>query len=510
MVDATEKTAAAVGWWSRFGALGGRTIAMLLLLVLIVAAADKSRAVYDASADKRFSLSPKLIELLRAQNEPVTLWTFWPKSVDEPLAPITAVLEAATRAQHTVTLKRIDPETNRPELDRFVSDFNETPVIPGLYITRGARAFRLPLAREVLQRELGGALISLADPHPPSVLVLQGHGELRPGGGETDGADVMLRNLAVSGYRVQTIDAGFTGALPADAVVVVPGPTSPLGTAHCELLAQHLRDGGGLLVLADDRLPADLGALLRRRGVITGANKPKAFDGAAAELLAADAPLAPATAVFSISRHFRGQEQIAYHNLLLDPGMLEPAHPITALAAAGGVQVLSPWTTAILVPLVDDELAKAFVAAGTPPFVPTILMRTAPADAWSQPRGRLPQAPADLSQQKPIPLAAALEYQAATGSVRAGVGARVVVWGSRQAASDGVLAQGNFANATVLIDAVHWLARRTPPADIPAAETAVFQVQASDRTMTLLMALLCAVIPCLFIGVAILTWWDRR
>ena len=45
-------------WWKAAGGLGGRTLVWLLLVALAVAAADRSRAVLDLSADHRFSVSP--------------------------------------------------------------------------------------------------------------------------------------------------------------------------------------------------------------------------------------------------------------------------------------------------------------------------------------------------------------------------------------------------------------------------------------------------------------------
>ena len=80
----------------------------------------------------------------------------------------------------------------------------------------------------------------------------------------------------------------------------------------------------------------------------------------------------------------------------------------------------------------------------------------------------------------------------------------------RQAASDGVLAQRQFANATLLIDAARWCLHRDRATAIPDAETKVFRVDASDTMLLWLAAFLIAIVPCVCIGVAILTWWDRR
>ena len=138
------------------------------------------------------------------------------------------------------------------------------------------------------------------------------------------------------------------------------------------------------------------------------------------------------------------------------------------------------------------------------------LLQSAPADAWTKARGDAFQVPDTLAKQSALPFAWAIESMQADASVRDDRGARLVVWGSRQAASDGVLGQGRFANADLLVDAARWLLRRERATAIPEAESSAFRVDATDGLLFWLSALLVAAIPCACIGIAILTWWDRR
>ena len=131
-------------------------------------------------------------------------------------------------------------------------------------------------------------------------------------------------------------------------------------------------------------------------------------------------------------------------------------------------------------------------------------------DDWTKGRGDPLQVPEGLAKQRELPLAWACESVQTADSVRDDRGARLVVWGSRQAGSDGVLGQGRFANSDLLVDAARWLLRRERSTAIPEAETTAFRVEASDGTLLWLSALLIAVIPCACIGLAILAWWDRR
>lgn len=499
-------------WWKRLGALSGATLALLMTLVVVIAAADRSGAGLDLSADRRFTLHPRLVELVRQQPEPVVITGFWGLADREALAGIETLCERVGTLHPLVTWRRLDPELHKPLVAAFAQEFGDAQ--PGtIAVTRGKRLYRIDLTsgiRVTLQRELGAALVTLADPDPPQAHLVTGHGELRPEGGQEHGSDRLARLLTQAGFRT-LIRTPATSTPPSPtAVLVVPGSTAPVGERDLALLDQHLRDGGGLLMLADDRAPSDLRAWLRRHGVAVG--------GLPADPDPRQGSLPPAQIVVSLTRHQAGQEvRFPYHNLLLEGPLLQPGHPITAALAPAGIPVLSPWTAPVwlLDPRVLPEgpataLRGAYAAVGTRPFSGMTIAGSAPGDAWLKPRAAPLEDPTGLENAHPLPLAAALEYAPAADSVRAGIGGRLVVWGSRQAASDGILAQAAFANEALWRQAADWLARRSPPSDIPPAEMAAFQVQTSDSTLTLLTGLLLVVIPCLCLGWAMLMWWDRR
>lgn len=520
-----EKSAAP--WTARIGRLGGRTLLVLAVLAIAVAAADRSRLLVDWSADHRFSLSPALVALLQEQQDAVELVSIWPQEVDGVAKPIADGLRLMAERSPRITYRHIDPVLHKPALAEFESRYREA-IVPAIYVVRPAtrRAFRIPLnnsTRQVLQRDVGGALVALAETHPPQVSLLQGHGELRAGGGDDDGGDQLVRALELAGFVVTPVELARGGRITPSSLLLIAGPVAPLG-ADLAAVRAHLADGGAALALIDDRAPADLSLLLRQRGVLCGAALPaglrQALDGGGdlSAVLGPDGPSLPPRIIVSLRHHAIGQEAaFPHHNLLLDGDQLHHDHPVTTRAAASGQSVLSPWTSPVQVlqpNAFPDQLAKrvqtAFASLGTAPFAAVSLMRSLPQDAWTKGRGDPLQAPEDLARQQALPLAWAVESVQTADSVRDDRGARLVVWGSRQAASDGVLGQGRFANADLLVDAARWLARREQSSAIPAAESTVFRVEASDNVLLWLSALLVAIIPCACIGVAIMTWWERR
>lgn len=523
----TPVTISTAPWTARLGRLGGRTLLILAVLAVAVAVADRSRLFADWSADRRFSLSPALVTLLQGQPDAVELVSIWPLEVDGVARPIADGLRLMAERSPKITYRHIDPVLHKPTLAEFEKRYREA-IVPAIYVTRPAtaRAFRIPLndaTRQVLQRDVGGALVALAETHPPQVSLLQGHGELRAQGGDDDGGDQLVRALELAGFVVTPVEPARGARIPAASLLLLAGPVAPLGTDLAAVRA-HLADGGAALALLDDRAPADLCVLLRQRGILCGAALPaglrQALDdgGDLGAALGPSGASLPPRIVVSLRHHAIGQEAaFPHHNLLLEGDQLQRDHPVTMRAAASGQTVVSPWTSPVQVLLPSafpDDLAKrvqaAYAGLGTVPFTALPLLGTRPQDAWTKGRADPLQAPDDLAHQPVLPLAWAIESVQTADSVRDDRGARLVVWGSRQAASDGVLGQGRFANADLLVDAARWLLRRERATAIPAAETIAFRVEASDGALLWLSALLVALIPCACIGVAMLTWWERR
>jgi hypothetical protein len=192
-------------------------------------------------------------------------------------------------------------------------------------------------------------------------------------------------------------------------------------------------------------------------------------------------------------------------------------HPSMASLGEANRVLLSPWTTPVsrlvLDPQHDQEILQAMATRGLlPPFaeMPAVLFVGAPGDTWTTARSEAPKVPADLDKHGPIPLAVAAVYESNPASARQGEQARIIVWGSRAAASNGVLVRNEFANADLSVDLARWLSNRGKANPIPASEGAAFTVTATDNGMWVVTALLIALMPCLAIGAAILSWLHRR
>lgn len=497
-------------WWRRAGVVGGPTLAVAVFAIAAIAAAQRAGLSVDLSADHRFSVAPALARQLSAGTAPIDLIGVWDDADDQVLSAVGDAGKRMAEVASRGSWRRLDPARHRPQLADFAAKHGD-PGPPALWVVRGERAQRIPLdaaSRLTVQREVAGALIALADPAPPVVRLTQGHGELRPRGGNEDGADQFAAAVHAAGLGTAILDDAAPAPPPTD-VLAVLGPTAPLGATALARLEAHLRDGGGLLVLADDRAPTDLARWLGRRGIIHGAGVPQALVERNEVRSLADpaAPLLPARHLVSLARHVIGQEHdLPHHNLLVrGTDMVNPQSPLTAQLVAGGLQLVSPFTTAC-----EAIPPQVGAGLGLPAGVPTSLLRTAEGDSWERARGEPLAVPKGIEDAASRGLAWSVQYAAAADAASAARSGRLVVWGSRQAASDAILAQGAFANGRLLAASCRWLAGREPPPEVPEAELRAFQIAVSDRGLDILVAALAVLAPVLCLGGAIIAWLEQR
>ncbi|MEK7415610.1 MAG: hypothetical protein AAB263_20075, partial [Planctomycetota bacterium] len=465
----------------------------------------------DLSADHRFSVSPALVGHLHGVKTHTELIGMWDDGDDGTLGPIADLCRRVSDLAPQMSWRRWDSTRHRPAIVAFESLHGPT-ARPSVWVVQGERAQCIELhrgSRKTIQRDLAGAFLTLADPHPSRVHFLVGHGELRSGGGAQDGCDVLAGHLKSVGLITGITDESTAAPPPRD-VIAVLGPTASLGFAMLARLDAHLRDGGGVLVLADDRAPQDLGRWLRRRGVLISGAVPSDLitKNDLGSLLRDNAEVYPPCYLVSLNNYVRGKElDLANQNLFLrDPDRINPTANLTAPLINGERQLLAPFSIAC------EALSPKVVApAGTPPFTADWLLRTLGGDVWEHRRGSPSfEIPNGLAAADARMLAWSLLYTPAHDAAASGHGGRLVVWGCRQAASDAVVSQAAYANGQLLAAACRWLAGQEPPPDVPEAELRPFQVVASEGTLDFLLTLLVAIVPVLFIGGALVAWFSQR
>ena len=116
------------------------------------------------------------------------------------------------------------------------------------------------------EKSLTEAIASVAQTDPPTVGVLQGHGELTP-----DALELLLSFLESNGYDHVTVDLSAEGALTDVALLLIASPQKDFSDTELEEINEFAKEGGSLFITRDytdplDSMPNYL-SLLRSYGV---------------------------------------------------------------------------------------------------------------------------------------------------------------------------------------------------------------------------------------------------
>lgn len=512
----------------RLGLLSGQTLFGMVLLLLIVAAVDKSGWRADWSLSSTYSLHPGTERIIADLKQDVRIYGIWeafPESGTRTAlllrnrAAVKEKLELIAELENQVRFEFVDSALDQPRMKALGEELG--PLNPlSIYVkAANGRQIKIPYSSALdrtLENKLCSALLALEHESGVEVSILTGHGELRPGMALDDSLSLLLQQFDNNGLQYQLLDEAALsklGRIPQDHVLFIPGPTAPLGSETTGMVRAFLDAGGNALVLADHRCPRDLSLLLRQRGIMCGN---AVITGKAEHIFDDTAPARQPRIICSSEQAIIGKEG-RYDRLRIvasrDYQSMPENHPVTARSFSS--TILAPYCSEFY-PLFPDRLQNTIpdfkqrmLKQGTRPYTIEPLLMIAGSQIWMAP---LEQANVYRNQpeQQQAFLGAALTYALEEGAVVADQTARLVAFASRQLASDRIISQSRFANDLLLIDAINWLGFRENTTDIPPDSFTEMQVTCSEDTLEILFFVMVILIPLIALGLAMLTWWDRR
>ncbi len=367
-------------------------------------------------------------------------------------------------------------QTENPQITGELFDLDRYPErARGYGITQYGRAAieyqgRRVVATAAPEEALVGGILQAVRGARRRAVLLNGHGERVPSG-EGEGVGRLVAALDTQGFTVDVVNL-LDGTLPPDAdLVIVAGPRRDLLPGELAILAQHLKGGGGLLLLLDPGALPALQAFLATMGIALGDDVVVDHER---RVLATDG-------LAAIVERFRRGNPIS-----------EPAqNPI-----GSGVVLPSART-------VDVVRAEPGVAAES-------IARTGDS-AWAmadEGRARRGEEPSAAARDVRGPLS--VMVLAEVGGAAHGRRGRLVVIGDSDFASDAYL--DVLGNRDVAMNAVAWAGGEETltgvrPKDIPEVQRPLSPLVLTERQARRLLAAVTAVIPglVLLVGVAVVT-----
>jgi ABC-type uncharacterized transport system involved in gliding motility auxiliary subunit len=240
-------------------AVGARTLryglnaAVAVLLVfgvigLVEALSYRHNARLDLTENRRHSLSPQTVQLLRNLKSEVNAVGFFRS--DQPGKRVAEDLfkQYARYAGPKFTWKVVDPDREPALARRYGIESYGTVVLE-----TKARSEKVTDAEE---EKLTNGLVKVTREGKRTIYVVQGHGEAEIASTERPGFSEAKTAMERANYDVKPLALARQTTIPADAaVVIVPGPRMELFPPEVDALDAYLGKGGKLLLMVNPPFP---------------------------------------------------------------------------------------------------------------------------------------------------------------------------------------------------------------------------------------------------------------
>src|SRR5205814_1328611 len=226
-------------------------VAVLVLAIagLVEAFSYRHNARADLTGNRRHSLAPQTIQLLKDLKTKVNAMAFY--RADQPGKRIIEDLfkQYARYAGDKFTWKVVDPDLE-PAMTRALGVENYGTTV----LEAKGRTEKVQDAEQ--EEKLTNALLKVMREGKRVVYVVQGHGEADLGSSERTGFSEAKSALEKANYDVKPLPLARQGKIPDDAaVVIVPGPRSDFFAPEIDALDGYLGKGGKLLAMINPPFP---------------------------------------------------------------------------------------------------------------------------------------------------------------------------------------------------------------------------------------------------------------
>lgn len=249
---------------TRYGASAALLIVIALgVAVLANAVSLRYNARWDLTENKRHSLSPQTVKLLKALKSPVEVIGFFRSDTPGKRTAEDLLKQYAQASDGKFTYRVEDPDRSPGLARRYGVETYGT-----LVMQSGEKSEKVLDAEE---ERLTNALVKVTRPGNPIVYFVKGHGERDISSSERTGMSQAKEQLEKANYTVKDLELARTGKVPPDAaVVIVPGPRTDLLPPELTAIDDYLAQGGHVLVMADPLQADGLAKYVAKYGVTLG------------------------------------------------------------------------------------------------------------------------------------------------------------------------------------------------------------------------------------------------
>jgi ABC-type uncharacterized transport system involved in gliding motility auxiliary subunit len=222
------------------------TYTLVVLAVVVVAnfLANRYTKSYDATANKRYSLSQETKKIVDGLKEPATITYF---NATQHFVEGKDLLDEYSALSPKVHIKYVDPE-KEPLVTRAAG----IHTVPSATVQIGDHT---ETAADMTEEGITGAFIRDIKGNTRTVCFLTGSGEHPIDDSSRDGESKLKDLLAKDSYQTQSIDLLQKAEVPADCTaIVIAGPTRNYEQPEVDAIKTYVENGGRALVMLDPPL----------------------------------------------------------------------------------------------------------------------------------------------------------------------------------------------------------------------------------------------------------------
>ena len=223
------------------------TIYILIILAVVVVAnvlADRYTKSYDATANKRYSLSNETHKIVRELKQDATITYF---NQSRNFRQGKDLLDEYAALSHKVSVKYVDPD-KEPEVARAAGIRS----VPAVTVQVGTRTDQ---AADVTEEGITGAFIRDVKGNTRTVCFVTGSGEHQVDDSSRDGLSQLKTLLDHDSYETESINLLQKAEVPGDCTaVVVDGPVGNYEQPEVGAIQTYVEHGGRAMFLLDPPL----------------------------------------------------------------------------------------------------------------------------------------------------------------------------------------------------------------------------------------------------------------
>ena len=259
--------------WGRRTTRYGLNAAIMIVLILGVIALVEAVSYrhswrVDLTENRRHSLAPQTIKVLKELRSPVKATGFFQPDQGGKRRAEDLLKQYATRSDGKFTWESVDADRNPLLAKRYGIETYGTVVLEATPKEGPVKEEKVTDAEE---EKLTNALIRVTREGKRTVYFLKGHGEKDPSSSERTGFSEVKAAIEKLNYGVKDLLLARETKIPDDAaIVVVAGPQKDLLPNETEALERYIARAGKALFMVDPFQAPGLAPLLERYGLGLG------------------------------------------------------------------------------------------------------------------------------------------------------------------------------------------------------------------------------------------------